>query len=342
MPTPNPQQQIEKPVVATPPIAEPAFFVLPEEYRHGATGKKMVEPKKEMPKPALPTVAPPPPPKPAIGSQKKKGISRNIKMMLIAGAILLVGLAVGGYLVLRGAQPPSVAPEERPSARPAPEPTPRPAPEPVPTPEPEPEPETPFPTAKTSGADTDSDGLTDLEERIVYSTNPRLPDTDSDGFLDGNEVFHRYNPGGTAPGTLLESSLVRSYDGPTVANDEMPAVKYSLLYPSVWSIIQAADDTLDSPVTVVATTGETVTIELGKTGEPDITPEAWYAQQGYTGAVQAMRTKNGYAALVSEDQLTVYIFSTDLVAILRMNTGIKATIDYLQTFKMTVNSFTWL
>lgn len=49
-------------------------------------------------------------------------------------------------------------------------------------------------------ADTDSDGLSDLDEVEKYGTDPTNPDTDGDGYLDGEEVEGGYNPNG--PGTL--------------------------------------------------------------------------------------------------------------------------------------------
>jgi hypothetical protein len=197
----------------------------------------------------------------------------------------------------------------------------------------------PFPAAVVPGTDTDSDGLTDAEETLIYGTSPRLPDTDSDGFLDGNEVYHRYNPNGTAPGTLLESGLVVDYAGPVVAGEEIPgARRYRLIYPSVWAIKDATSESLDSPVTLVANSGEAVEISLAKTGVPDVDPIAWYRESGLDEKVHAVTTKNGYAALVTDDQLSAYVFSTDLVFILKMDTGAKATIDYLQTFQMIINS----
>jgi len=42
--------------------------------------------------------------------------------------------------------------------------------------------------------DTDKDSLTDFDELYVYSTSPYLPDTDSDGILDGDEVKRNQNP----------------------------------------------------------------------------------------------------------------------------------------------------
>jgi len=343
---PNPQQQIEKPAQMAPPVAEPAFFVMPEEYRHGAVGKKMIELKKDSPKQVLLTVPPPPPKLPSpVTHGLKKGIPRHLRILLIVGAILLLGLAVGGYLVIRGVQKPVVTPEERPApvVRPAPEP------EPIVEPEPETEPEvvpgetdSPFSGATTSGADSDSDGLTDLEERIVYGTNAHLPDTDGDGFLDGNEVFHRYNPGGTAPGTLSESGLVKTFAGP--ASD---AAWYRISYPSVWA---AAALTLDwgTPATFVATTGEKISVTVFER-QQGLTFANWIVQHGEKEAFGAGTTKNGYASLTSEDQLTVYVDGSGTsqagagyAVKIEYDSGIKATIDYLQTFKMMANSLEWL
>ena len=43
-------------------------------------------------------------------------------------------------------------------------------------------------------SDTDSDGLSDSDERFVYGTNPALDDTDGDGLSDGAEVAMGINP----------------------------------------------------------------------------------------------------------------------------------------------------
>lgn len=43
-------------------------------------------------------------------------------------------------------------------------------------------------------ADTDSDGLSDTDETAVYYTDVANPDTDVDGFLDGEEISHGFSP----------------------------------------------------------------------------------------------------------------------------------------------------
>ncbi|MFA6194656.1 MAG: hypothetical protein WC719_02840 [Patescibacteria group bacterium] len=45
--------------------------------------------------------------------------------------------------------------------------------------------------------DTDNDGLSDYEEVKIYKINPLSADTDGDSYLDGAEVKSGYNPNGT-------------------------------------------------------------------------------------------------------------------------------------------------
>ena len=57
--------------------------------------------------------------------------------------------------------------------------------------------ETPPQTIKdifVSSLDSDNDGLDDVEELVVYKTDPKNPDSDFDGYLDGEEVANNYNP----------------------------------------------------------------------------------------------------------------------------------------------------
>ncbi len=50
--------------------------------------------------------------------------------------------------------------------------------------------------------DSDNDGLNNSEEISQYKTDPNNPDTDGDGFKDGDEVKNGYNPNGS--GKLLQ------------------------------------------------------------------------------------------------------------------------------------------
>ncbi len=63
--------------------------------------------------------------------------------------------------------------------------------------------------------DTDLDGLTDKGEEQIYHTNPRLPDTDGDGFYDGLEVLMQTDPL-VAAGAQVDEAQVHSKPDPLV------------------------------------------------------------------------------------------------------------------------------
>jgi len=42
--------------------------------------------------------------------------------------------------------------------------------------------------------DTDNDGITDYDEEYIHGTSPYLPDTDSDGYLDKEEIDSGHDP----------------------------------------------------------------------------------------------------------------------------------------------------
>jgi len=57
--------------------------------------------------------------------------------------------------------------------------------------------------------DTDRDGLTDKQEETTWKTDPNNPDTDGDGFLDGEEAKKGYNPNGEGKIPTVEEILER-------------------------------------------------------------------------------------------------------------------------------------
>jgi hypothetical protein len=299
------------------------LFAMPERYRHGKE-VKMHEPEKPKPKakPVPPPVVKPLAKKPAL-IQKKHGLSGSTKALIIVGAVLLVVLLIGGYLILRSSDQNTLEPEVSAPVVVEPEQTPE-VPEDTSTDEPLPgSSENPFASASTPGVDSDSDGLTDIEETLVYGTNPRLPDSDQDGFLDGNEVFHRYNPNGTQPGTLLEANLVLSLNAGT----------FTILYPTKWLVLPSED--FDYLVSL--TTGEQITLNLAQKTDSQ-TLSDWYIAQAKEDNVVESITKNSYKQLVSQDQLTSYVDLGDSVLVLNYDTGIKGTVDYLQSFQLMINS----
>lgn len=322
------KSQIESPSQKTKLPFGAQIFAMPERYRHGAEAK-MVEPKAPEKKP-IQFIAPPTPPKapprpPAPPVKKKPGMSTSTKGILISGGIVMVLLlGFGGYIFLNQADEEEIVVEqttEVSTSRPAPEPESKPEPEEATEPEPE-----PFETAVTPGTDTDSDGLSDVEENLVYGTNPRLPDTDSDGFLDGNEVFHRYNPNGTAPGTLAESGVITPFVG------SASGFEFQMYYPSVWDV-----ETVDSEWIFDAQTGEGFRLSIITKSVSESLSDWVENELGLQDFLEGV-TKNDLPMILSSDQLDAYVDLGMVVLSLSYDTGVKTRVDYLQTYQMMLNS----
>ncbi|PJE76706.1 hypothetical protein COV05_02985 [Candidatus Uhrbacteria bacterium CG10_big_fil_rev_8_21_14_0_10_48_16] len=324
-------QQIEKPQSAqsAPSGVEARVFTMPERYRHGAQAvlhqpetKQTVKSPIEVRTPGVPVAPPKAPPKPL--PTKRKGSST--KKIVIIGVIVLLLLSIGGFFLLRTVPDATETTDVTPTTttRPAPtttEPVEEPVEEPVTEPVEEPD---VFPVEVTPGVDSDSDGLTDTEEKLVYGTDSRLPDTDADGFLDGNEVFHRYNP--ASLGTLLESGLVEAMTHATTR------VSYEFYYPKIWDIQEE-----EGELVMDAQTGEGFRVTFVEKEEAQ-TLEDWADEQLTLTRPLVGTTKNGLQMIQGEDQLSAYIDLGSGVLLFKYDTGIKTRVDYLQTFQMMINS----
>ena len=182
----------------------------------------------------------------------------------------------------------------------------------------------------TKTIDTDNDGLTDEEEKI-YGTDPALPDTDSDGFLDTLEIQNLYNPIGFKPVRLFDSGKVKIYQNSTF--------NYSIFYPGDW-IAQSLDPN-NKDVMFTAATGEFVEV-LVEDNPLKMTAEAWYL--GQSPGVDASQlehfvTKEKLEGVKSPDGLVAYISFEDKIFAINYNIGLKTEINFLGTFEMMVNSF---
>lgn len=181
-----------------------------------------------------------------------------------------------------------------------------------------------------SSTDSDVDGLTDAEERL-YGTGLTRPDSDGDGFLDGNEVFHLYNPAALAPTTLRDSGLVRIHED---------AVRgYEILYPSAWTR-RVLDETTGT-TTFTASSGEFIQV-LSENNPAGLEIAEWYLSRSpgvSRTELESIATKGGYAAVRSPDRLTTYIASGSRVFIIPYNIGNLPEVSFRQTYEMMVNSF---
>jgi hypothetical protein len=54
-------------------------------------------------------------------------------------------------------------------------------------------------SAGNTAVDSDSDGISDIDEQQLYSTDPTAADTDNDGITDGVEIMRGYNPLDSVP-----------------------------------------------------------------------------------------------------------------------------------------------
>lgn len=258
-------------------------------------------------------------------------------LLLGGGGILIIGLAVGAFFLLRTPKPKASI---RPIGQigpispivPSPAPTPPPAPTPATT--------TPFappPPPKPAevlafGPDDDSDGITNLEERLIYKSDSLRPDTDNDGFLDGNEVFHLYSPSAPTPVALLGAGLVNVYD-----NNEF---KYSIFYPADWVVTSVSTSTTRE-VVIKATTGELVTLTASDNPDNHQLFD-WYTSEvgeaSSQSSVEPITTKGKLQALQNSNRLTTYIALPGKVLVVSLNIGDKIQVEYRRTYEMMLNS----
>lgn len=353
--------QFEKPKGGVSSV-EPEIHVMPEKFRGVTLGAKIPEVSKPR-EPKAPQLAKTEPVKKPAAKEpsppKVPGVKKKFPWwIIIVILVILAALGASIFLVLQSYNIPAEEPEEVAVVEPEPESAPEPEPEPVVSepeeemateeatipatsevsmpatsevtiPVPEEEPEPAEEVSYSGGIDADSDGLTDLEEGL-YETDPRLPDTDLDGFLDGNEVYHLYNPGGTAPVTLLESGLVRRY-----ANDQN---RYEIYYPTAWQLDVSKGSDF---VMFVAESGEWVQV-LAEENPEDLSLTDWYLGQapGVEAAdLKPFSTKSGIEGLQSPDRLTAYFKQDSRIYAVSLNLGAKTVIEFRRTYEMMLNSF---
>ena len=183
------------------------------------------------------------------------------------------------------------------------------------------------PKLPPAGLDSDSDGLTDVEEAL-FGTNVQLPDTDGDGFLDGNEVFHVYNPNGLAPATLLDAKLVKSVSG---------SIGWTMLVPTPWTVTDNVDG---SVATFASGHGEKfkVTIEDNAKKVPIVD---WYIAthpQVTASQILQYRSKRGYLGIIGADLLTTYIPWGDKVFVFTYDLNGQTFINFRTIYSMMLNS----
>lgn len=178
------------------------------------------------------------------------------------------------------------------------------------------------------GADTDSDGLTDIEE-ILLGTSSTTPDTDSDGYFDGFELINLYNPAGG--GKLTANSYISLYENKTFA--------YELFYPSVWQTsVNGGDDSL------MFKSGDNQFIQvIVQPNTNKQTLDDWYLEQLDFLAVETENRLSGanWQGIKTADGLTIYIIDKkqSYIFSLTYNPGGADILEYFNIFQMIIKSF---
>lgn len=182
-----------------------------------------------------------------------------------------------------------------------------------------------------AGADADADGLSDREE-IIYQTDATKPDTDGDGFLDGNEVFTLHSPIAPPPTTLLESGIVKTYRNAPLG--------YSIWYPTVWSSSSTIDGSkvsFNSSDPSDLSMINAVVVEAAS----DLGLRNWYASQypeADINSLQSYATKGGYQGLQDKEKLNTFIKQDKKVFIISLDLSGQDTVWYRTTYGTMLNS----
>lgn len=193
---------------------------------------------------------------------------------------------------------------------------------PLPPPPKEPEPLPP------AGLDTDSDGLTDLEE-VIFTSDPRNPDSDGDGFLDGNEVFNQYNPMGRAPARLSGSGLVKEISG---------SFGWTMLIPTDWTLTMNKPDGSDAVIDTGH--GERFLLTIENNGQNTDLIQWFMARYPEADSTRLMKfkSKGGYEGIIGPDLLTTYIPWGDRIFVFKYDMGNQPFINYRTVYSMILNS----
>lgn len=186
------------------------------------------------------------------------------------------------------------------------------------------------PPEPTPGLDSDSDGLTDEEEKNVFGTNPNDSNTDKDSYVDLNEALNLFDPAKPAPSSLKDNPLIAVYSN--------ASQNYVILRPASWSVRET--DETKKEVFFDGPSGEFIEV-LVQDKDKAQTIMDWYLAQspGVTSSqVEPFKTKQGYDTVLSPDKFTAYVDGGDKVYVISYNLGKRFEIQYKVTFQMMVQS----
>lgn len=184
------------------------------------------------------------------------------------------------------------------------------------------------PPEPVPGTDTDSDGLTDLEERSIYQTDPRLSNSDGDTYVDLNEVLNLFDPHDPTPLPLTNNSGISVHADATLG--------YEIYRPTGWTLGAGPE----GQTRFNAPTGERIDLLVEDLATGDTLRDWYLALDPAAGASAAVQmTLRGYEVIVSPNRMSMFIRGGDRVFIVTYDLNGSSAIQYRVTFEMMVNSF---
>lgn len=191
----------------------------------------------------------------------------------------------------------------------------------------------PAPPPIRAGVDNDSDGLTDAEETLLYRSNPRNPDSDGDTFIDGNEVFHLFDPTKPAPALLVEPGVNLGQNFARRFDPELG--EYTVIVPET---LQWLPEEISGGIARKNVNGEIVSVRLEARTvfEPQAYLIATFPDETFT----SFQAKGGWDGFRNSDQRLIVLVLPEHYAVFRYDLGATIrTVEFLRTFEMMVNSF---
>lgn len=185
-----------------------------------------------------------------------------------------------------------------------------------------------------STRDSDADLLTDTEEEL-FGTDPNLPDTDFDGWPDGWELVHLYDPAQGGAKRLIESARITAF-----TND---AYGYAVLYPNTW-VAQAIDAQDTKDVILTSATGEFIQITAEPYGDHAYgTLEEAAIRNKYPGGstytLHLVANKFNVKGFQTADGLTVFLEGYNTMYTIRYMPGLRTEINFKRIMAMLVAGF---
>ncbi len=178
--------------------------------------------------------------------------------------------------------------------------------------------------------DLDKDNISDLAEDL-FGSDPSNPDTDSDSYNDGREVFYLYNPAGKEPIRLVESQFVKEYKNANFG--------YSLLYPTSWAL--GVVDVQEREVLFSTLTGENIELRTFDL-EPQQTFSDWFAKWGSEQNYQNLldfQTRFLETGKSRNDSLVYYFIDNNHIYVMIYHTTDSSVVNYRSVMVMMARSF---